>query len=83
MGKREREREREREGMNAVVMTIINLWKEYLLSQGSNHRPPVLKFCTLPVKLHGLGSVIESIPKGPKDPSHHDVSDQRSLNVLN
>ena len=30
-------------GMNPVAMTIINSWKEYWPSLGSNQRPPVLK----------------------------------------
>ena len=30
-------------GMNPVAMTIINPWKEYLPSRGSNQRPRFLK----------------------------------------
>ena len=33
--------------MNPVAMTIINPWKEYWPSRGSNQRPPVLKSATL------------------------------------
>ena len=40
-------------GMNPVLMTTINPWKEYWPSLGSNQRPPVLKFCTLPTELWG------------------------------
>ena len=43
-------------GMNPVTMTIINPWKDYCPSQGSNQRPPVLKSATLPTELMmGLG----------------------------
>ena len=38
-------------GMNPVLMTIINPPKKYLLSQGSNQRPSVLKSATLPTEL--------------------------------
>ena len=41
-------------GMNPVSMTIINPWKEYWPSQGSNQRPAVLKSATLPTELRGL-----------------------------
>ena len=34
-------------GMNPVAMTIINPWKEYWLSRGSNQQPPVLKSAML------------------------------------
>ena len=34
-------------------MTIISLFKEYWPSWGSNHRPNVLKSCTLPIELRG------------------------------
>ena len=34
-------------------MTIINFWKEYWLSLGSNQRPPVLKSATLSTELWG------------------------------
>ena len=40
-------------GMNSVSMTIINPWKEYCPSQGSNLSPPVLKSCVLPTELWG------------------------------
>ena len=40
-------------GTNSVAMTIINPWKEYWPSWGSNQRPPVLKFATLPTELWG------------------------------
>ena len=40
-------------GMNPVAMTIINPRKEYWPSRGSNQRPPVLKFATLPTELWG------------------------------
>ena len=40
-------------GMNPVTMTIINLWKEYWLSRGSNQPPPVLKSAMLPTELWG------------------------------
>ena len=39
--------------MNPVAKTIINPWKEYWSSLGSNHRPPVLKSATLPTELWG------------------------------
>ena len=38
----------------SVSITIINPWKEYWLSRGSNQRPPVLKFATLLTELWGL-----------------------------
>ena len=40
-------------GMNPVAMTIINPWKEYWPSRGSNQRPPVIKSATLPTELWG------------------------------
>ena len=40
-------------GMNPVTMTIINPWKEYRPSLGSNQRPPVPKYATLPTELWG------------------------------
>ena len=40
-------------GMNPVAMTMINPWKEYWPSQGSNQQPHVLKSCTLPTQLWG------------------------------
>ena len=40
-------------GMNPVAMTIINPWKEYWSSLGSNQLPPVLKYATVPTKLWG------------------------------
>ena len=40
-------------GMNPVTMTVINPRKEYWLSWGSNHRPPVLKSAMLPTELWG------------------------------
>ena len=36
-----------------VAMTIINPWKEYWPSQGSNESPPILKSCALPTELWG------------------------------
>ena len=45
-------------GMNPVAMTIINPRKKYWPSRGSNQRPPVLKSCTLPPELWGLGVVV-------------------------
>ena len=38
-------------GMNPVAMTVINPRKEYWPSRGSNQRPPVLNFGTLPAEL--------------------------------
>ena len=43
--------------MNTVTMTIINPRKEYLPRCGSNKRPRLLKFPTLPTELTGLGFV--------------------------
>ena len=40
--------------MNSAAMTIINPWKEYWSSRGSNQRPPVLSSCTWP-ELHWVG----------------------------
>ena len=40
--------------MNPFAMTIIYR-KKYLLSQRSNQRPPVLKFCMLPSVQHRFG----------------------------
>ena len=40
-------------GMNPVAMTIINPRKEYWPSRGSNQRPPILKFTTLPTEVWG------------------------------
>ena len=40
--------------MNPLAMTIINPRKEYWLSWGSNQRPPVLRYATLPTELWGL-----------------------------
>ena len=37
-------------GMDPVAITTINPWKEYWLSRGSNHQPPVLKSATLPTE---------------------------------
>ena len=43
--------------MNPVVMTIIDPWKEYWPSQGSNQLPPVLKSAMLPTELWGLAKI--------------------------
>ena len=40
-------------GMNPVTMTIINSWKEYWQSLGSNQRPLVLKSAMLLTELWG------------------------------
>ena len=40
-------------GMNPVTMTIINPWKEYWPSRGSNQQLPVLKSTTLPTEQLG------------------------------
>ena len=40
-------------GMNPVAMAIINPRKEYWPNRGSNQRPTVLKFGTLPTELRG------------------------------
>ena len=40
--------------MNPDAMTIINPWKEYLLSQGSSQKPPVFNSCVLLTEPHGL-----------------------------
>ena len=40
-------------GMNPVAMTVINLWKEYWPSRGSNQGPPVLTSAMLPTELWG------------------------------
>ena len=42
----------------------MNLQKEYWLSRGLYHQPPVLKSCTLPTKLWGLA----------KDPKEEDFA---------
>ena len=49
-------------GMNPVTMTIINPWKEFWLSRGSNQPPPVLKYCRIPTEL--LGSTNGYMEKG-------------------
>ena len=43
-----------RERNESVPMTIINPWKEYWPSRGSNQRPPVLKSAMLPTEPWGL-----------------------------
>ena len=50
-------------GMNPVATTIINPWKEYWLSRGSNQQPPVLKSATLPTELWGLAKMKQEINK--------------------
>ena len=50
-------------GINPVAMTIINPWKEYLPSQGSNQRPPVLKSATLQTELWGLAQRVNASAK--------------------
>ena len=44
--------------MNPVTTTIINPWKKYWLSWGSNQQPPVLKSGTLPTGLWGLAHIL-------------------------
>ena len=45
-------------GMNPVTMTIINLQKEYWLSQGANQGPPVLRSFMLLTELLRLGILL-------------------------
>ena len=52
--------------MNPAAMTIINPWKEYWLSAGSNQRLPVLKYAMLPTEL--WGSAVQG--KGLKIPKY-------------
>ena len=44
-------------GMNPVAMTIINPWKEYWQSRGSNQPPSVLKSGTPPTELQDLAEI--------------------------
>ena len=56
------------EGMNPVPMTIINPWKEYQPSRGSNQPPPVLKSTTLPTEAWhsaGMGFSLNTINPFP------------------
>ena len=48
-------------GMIPVTMTIINPWKEYWLSLGSNQQPPILKSCTLPTELWDSSQKMEVV----------------------
>ena len=49
-------------GTNPVTLTIIDPWKEYWQSQGSNLQLPTLKFDMLPTELWGLA--INILEKG-------------------
>ena len=47
-------------GMSPAAMTIINPWKEYWPSRGSNQQPPVLKSAMLPTEVLGSACLVKS-----------------------
>ena len=55
-------------GMNPVAMIIINSWKKYSLSQGSNHQLPVLRSATLPTELWGSIHVHDGLSPSVESP---------------
>ena len=46
-------------GINPVSMAVINPWKEYWPSRGSNQQLPVLKSCMLPTELWGWARQVQ------------------------